>query len=70
MYKDICYIPYWPSLVFSFKKQYVNLAEGFIIRVEIGLLGHRHLKVFAKTARDSHPISRLAVKVKGEAEQW
>lgn len=64
--KDVYEISHWPSFVFSFKQEHVNHAEGFVIQVEISPPGNRHPKAFAKTARDSDPASRLAVKVTGK----
>jgi hypothetical protein len=66
--KDVYHIHHWPSLVFSLKQPHVNHGEGFVIQVEISPPGNRHPKVFAKTARDSDPASRLAVKVTGKLD--
>lgn len=54
--------------LYSLKQLHVNHGEGFVIQVEICPPGNRHPKVFAKTARDSDPASRLAVKVTGKLD--
>jgi hypothetical protein len=45
-----------------------TVKAGFYVQAELSPLGTRHPEVFARTALDTDPSSRLAIKIKGKLE--